>query len=174
MPDSLSLDVKASINWLHQETLALSTVADASQVDYRGDLDDGSGEDQADTLWHDERTLSNGASEDLDLTDLARTLFGDAASVGFAAIKSLLLVNTATVAGEDLVIGGAGVGAQGWGAPFRDDPDAELLIPAEAVLLLVNKKDGWDVDAGVADQLRITNLGTGSVTYKIVIAGVGA
>jgi hypothetical protein len=174
MADTLAVDVRASVQWLFQEALDLSTVTDAARLEYAGSLVDGTATDQADKLWHDERTLAAGTSENLDLTSLASPLFGGTVTIAFAKVKVLLIVNTSTVAGNVLLVGGAGAGGNGWGAPWDNNADAKAAVPGDAALLLVNKKSGWAVANGSADVLKIANSGTGSVTYRIAIVGTSA
>jgi hypothetical protein len=174
MADSLSLDVRASCNWLFQDGLDLSTVSDASKLEYTAALADGTGDGQVDKMWHDERSLSSAQSEDLDLTGLDLTLFGSTVTIVLAKVKALLIVNTSTTAGDDLLVGGAGAGNDGWGAPFDGDQDAQVSVPADSVLMLMNKKDGWTVTGGSNDALRIENTSANTVTYRIAIIGTSS
>ena len=84
MPDTLSLDLKASLTWLFSEGLALSTVNDQAALEFAATLADGTGDSQADKLWHAERTVAAGANDDLDLTALATTVFGSSLTINFA------------------------------------------------------------------------------------------
>lgn len=174
MSATLATDLQASVGWLLQDEQDLSIVADAARLDFAAALAPGVSADQADRLWHDRRTLAAGASEDLDLTSLVRSVFGGAVTVSLAAVKALLLVNSATTPGDDLALGGAGVAGQAWAGPFDGDPDARLLVPAGSAVLLSNLKAGWAVAAGTADILRMRNTGTGSVTYSLVLVGTSA
>ncbi len=171
MAATLSTEVKASLAWLMQDAQGLTTVADASRLEYAAPLDNGAAADQADALWHDLRTLAASANDDLVLSALAQTLFESAVTVGFAAIKALLIVNTATTAGEELIVGAAA--SDPWGAPFGATAH-QVRVPAGACLLLVNTKSGWTVSGGSADVLRIANAGAGSIDYKIALVGVRA
>jgi hypothetical protein len=171
MADTLAVDLKASLGWLFTESLDLTTVADNARLEYARSLADGTGADQADRLWHDQRTLAGSATENLDLTNLTHTLFGSTVTINFAKVKAILLVNLASGPGEDLVIGGAGSGANAWSAPFDGDADAKMIVPADSLVFLVNKKAGWAVTNGSADILKIANLSGASVSYKIAIVG---
>ena len=174
MADTLALNIKAALNWSFQEQLDLATVSNVSKLEYAQALADGVGSDQADKLWHDQRTVSGSGSEDLDLTSLSQTIFGNALTISFAKIKALLIVNTATVAGEDLLIGGAGSGGNAWAGPLDGDQDAKIHVPADSALLLVNKKGGWSVTGGSQDVLRIANASAQDVTYKIAVIGTSS
>lgn len=174
MADTLTVDVKASLHWLFQESLDLANVTDAARLEYARSINDGVAVDQADKLWHDQRTLASGASENLDLTALTQSVFGSTVTISFARVKAILIVNLATAANEDLAVGGAGSGANAWHAPFKNDPDAKVVVAADSVLLWVNKKNGWTVINNSSDVLKIANDGLGSVTYRIAIVGTSS
>jgi len=171
MADTLAVDIKASLVWLFQDTLDLSIVADVSKLEYTVALPDGTATDEADRLWHDQRTVAASANDDLDLTALARTIFGSAVSIEMVKVKALLIVNIATTAGEELLVGGAA--AQAWAAPFGASTH-KVRVPADSCLLLVNRKSGWAVANGSSDVLRIANAGTGDITYRIAVVGTSA
>jgi hypothetical protein len=169
MTATLTSEIKASLSWLFQDALDLSLVSDSSKLDYQIALPHGAGAEQADKVWHDERTLAAGASENVILSALPLEMFGGNWTISLASVKAILLVNGASAPGENLVLGGAA--SQAWQGPFAAAGD-KLVVPADSCLLLVNKKAGWAVNAGVADMLRIANAGAGSITYKIAILGV--
>lgn len=169
MADTLTVDLSAKVQWLFSDTLDLSTVSDASSVSYARSLADGTGLDQADKIWHDSRTVSAGANDDLDLTALPQSLFGSVVTIAFSKVKALLVVNMSTVSGEQLRVGGAAANA--WSAPFNGVSASLVLVGPDSPLLLANKKDGWTVTAGTGDILRITNPTAAAITYRIVILG---
>lgn len=171
MSDALSAEIKASLVWLFQDTLGLTTIADASRLDYDAQLTDGAGDGEANALWHDLRSVAATAHDDLSLAALPQTIFGNSVTINLAAVKALLIVNTETDDGEDLLVGGAAT--HPWGAPFGATGH-QVRVPADSCLLLVNKSSGWSVAAGSADTLRIANVGTGTIAYKIVAVGVHA
>ena len=171
MAETLSAQISASLVWLFQDTLGLTTIADASRLEYDAQLTAGTGSGQANGLWHDLRTLAAATNEDLTLSNLPQTIFGNSVSVNMAAVKALLIVNSATTSGADLIVGAAASAA--WGAPFGATSH-QVRVPADSCLLLVNKGAGWSVTAGAVDKLRIGNGGSASIDYKIVIVGVHA
>jgi hypothetical protein len=173
MPDTLSVDLKASLAWLLSESLSLSTVSDNASLEYSKSLADGTGADLADLLWHAERTVGAGSNDDLDLTALTKTIFGTAVVVNFTKVKAILVINTSSTSGQELRIGGAG-GGVAFSAPFNGDADAQIEVGADSCLLLSNKKDGWTVTPGTGDVLRIANPNAAAVTYKIAIIGTSA
>ncbi|MBA4019556.1 MAG: hypothetical protein C0483_20525 [Pirellula sp.] len=168
MAESLSVDVKTSLAWLFQDVLELSTVTDVARLEYATVLGGAPANEPVDLLWHDERAIAAGAHDDLVLSDLAKTLFGQAVSFNFARVRALLIVNLATAVGHDLWIGGAG--AHAWGAPFGSAADL-LQLPSDSCLSWVAKRAGWDVEEGTSDTLRIANPGGAAVTYRIALVG---
>jgi len=170
----LSLDIRGSIHWLLQESLQLSTIADSARLEFARTLLDGTGEELADRLWHDRRTLSGSTSEDLDLTDLPRTLFGASVAVALAGVRAVMIVNNSTTAGDDLLVGGAGAAGDAWAEPLDGDQDARVIVPADSLLLWTNTRGAWPVVDGATDTLRIDNPGLNDITYSIVLVGVSS
>ena len=170
MPDTLSVEIKASLNWLWEEALDLSTLVDSSRLEVLSAFSTGSSAGEADQLWHDSRTIGAASNDDLDLTDLTQTVHGQSVSLGFASIKAILIQNTSTTAGDKLVLDSSVT--NGVLTPFNGSASSKLEIPADSPLLLVNRLDGWTVTAGTGDLLRISNPGAESIDYKIVILGV--
>lgn len=170
MADTLAVDLSVKAQWLFSDALDLSTVADASQVSYARSLSDGTGADQADKIWHDSRTVSAGASDDLDMTALPQSIFGGTINISLSKVKALLIVNTSTTTGDQLRVGGAP--ANSFSAPFNGVAASLALVGPDSPLLLSNKRDGWTVTPGTGDILRIHNPTSNAITYRIVIVGV--
>jgi hypothetical protein len=172
MADTLSVEIKASLAWLFQDAIDLTTISDASKLDYSKSLADGVAADQADKLWSDQRTVAAGANDDLDLTALVNTVFGSTLTINLARVKAVLIVNTSTTAGDELRLDSSVANA--FTAPFNGSATSQVEIGPDSALLLSNKKDGWVVTAGTGDVLRIKNPGANPITYKIVVVGTSA
>jgi len=168
MTDALATDIRCSVGWLFQEQGLLTTISDNSKVEYDRTLEDGTSTDQADKIWHDERTLVATSSEDLDLSALTSTLFGDTLTVSLLKIKTVFIVNLSNVTGDELLVKPSPVNP--WTAPFGSTSDL-ARVPADSCLLLTNRKNGWTVVPGGSDSLRIDNPTASSITYRIVIVG---
>jgi hypothetical protein len=168
MADTLAIDLRCTLAWLFQEEGPLATVSDSSKLEYSRTFEDGTATDQADKLWHQERTLAGGASDDWDLTSLSTALFGGTLTLSLAKVKAVLLVNLSTVASDVLQLRGAA--SNPWFAPFNSSSD-HVKAPADSCVLLTNRKSGWTVTGGSADVLRVHNPGGAAVSYRIVIAG---
>lgn len=171
MTEALSAEISASLLWLFQDTLGLTTIADSSRLEFDAQLSDGSGAGQANLVWHDLRTVAAGANDDLLLSALPQSIFGNTVNLDFAAVKGILIVNASTTTGDELLVGAAPTHA--WSAPLGSATD-KVRVPANSCLLLVNQNDGWTVTPGSADTLRIANLTGDDIPYKIVIVGVHA
>lgn len=171
MPGSLSVDLKASLAWLFQDTAELSTVTDVARLEYAAVLGGAAANPAVDLLWHDERTVEAASVDDLVLSELPKSLFGQDLTFAFAGVRALLLVNLATEPDQVLLVGGAP--AAPWEGPFVD-PGDRLRLPADSCLLLVAKRTAWPVGDGTADMLRIENEGDAPVTYRIALVGEAA
>ncbi len=168
---TLASQLKASIQWLFQEPLALATVGNASQLAYDEGLANGVGVDQADRIWSDERTVASGANDDLDLTALGYTLYGSSVSLAMARVKAILIIHTSTTSGERLTLDSSVT--HSLTGPFGGSTTSLIEIGADSPLLLASKKDGWPT-SGTDKILRIHNSGAASATYTIVIVGTSA
>jgi len=171
MPPALSLDLRASLTWLLQDALDLSTITDVSKLEYAASLTSGVGSEQADRIWHDERTLAAAAADELVLSALESSVFGNDVETALAKVKAVLIVVTTTASGTELTIGNAA--SHAWVGPFNAAGD-RLKLTADAAIFLVNKQSGWSVGVGATDVLKIANTGSGSATYRIVIVGTSA
>lgn len=172
MADTLTHTIRASINWTFREALDLSNVNDAATLEYSKDCADGTSADQCDKIWHDQRVITTGANDDLDLTALTNSIFGSTVTINFVKVKSILIVNTSTTAGDELKLDSSVT--NGFLGPFNGSNTSKIEIGPDSACLLSSKKDGWAVTAGTGDILRINNPNAGSVTYKIVIVGTSA
>ena len=101
---------------------------------------------------------------------LANAIYGSIVTYNFAKVKAILVVNLSATAADVLRVGGAGAGVA-FATPFNGSATAQLEVPAEGCLLLVNKKNGWAVTAGTGDILRIQNPGASAINYRIAIVG---
>ena len=169
MADTLATTLKVTLDWLFQDALDLTTAVDNSRLEFEKSTTDGTGADQADKIWHDNRTLAGAASDDLDLNALTNSIFGSTVTINFAKVKAIVIKNKSTTAGDELKVGDAATNP--FVGPFAGDVDAVVEVGADSVLVLASLKDGWTVTGGSSDVLRINNPNAGSVTYDIVIIG---
>jgi hypothetical protein len=149
--------------------LDLSTPVDPLSLTQRIQLTSGTGANQADMLWHDERTLTASATEDLDLAGSLTSSFG--ATLTFARIKALIVVaasaNTNNVQVTRTTSNGVPL--------FLAAGDGIPVLPGGVFAWVAPDASGIAVTAGTGDKLTFTNsAGSTSVTYDVVIVGASA
>jgi len=157
----IKAEIQASIGWNWSDGAVLN-----DRLAYAATLLEGADANQAEAAWVDaDQSLTSGTSTTYDLTALTRTLLGDTHTTTLLAVRGLLIINHATSAGT-LVVGGAT--SNPWSAPLGDSADT-LHVPPDGVALLVNRADGWDVDASHCN-LKLAASG-GDVDYSIALLG---
>jgi len=133
------------------------------------ELADGTGADQCDIAWFDERTVADGANDDIDLAGALTDAFG--ASVAAAELVALFVRN-APISGAanttTLTLGGAGSPVEGFLG--GTSPTIGPLTPGAGALLFAPGADGLGaVTAGSADELRVANGSGAAATYQIAV-----
>ena len=130
----------------------------------------GTGADQADLLWHDQRTLSASTSEDLDLAGSLTNSFGT--TVTFARIKGII-VSAASGNGDNIQVGGAASNQfVNWVA---NSSDIINVRPGGTFALIAPDATAYAVTAGTGDLLKINNADSGAAaTYDIYLIGATA
>ena len=133
------------------------------------DMESGTGNNQADLIFSDQRTLAASANESLDLAGVLVDAFGTALT--FVKVKAIY-IRAASTNGGNIVVGNAATNA--FVGPFGAATHT-LAIPAGGYLELVAPVGGWTVTAATGDLLRIANSDAGAAaTYDIVIVGTSA
>ena len=125
---------------------------------------DGTGANQADIVWADQRTLAASATEDLDLAGVLTDAFGS--TVTAAEVVAIMVVAAAGNT-NNVVIGDATAPV-----PLFGGTNGTLSIkPGGFVMLGAPGAAGqFTVGAGATDDLKIANSGAGTaVTYDIAI-----
>lgn len=122
----------------------------------------GTGTDQANEFWSDQRTVT-GAAETLNfVTGTLTNVFGD--TITLSKLKGLLIVNTSITSGEDLTLTGdmltAGIGTM-----------TSITLTPGGYFLITAPTDGYTIATTGSDELTI-DPGSDTITYKIVVWGV--
>lgn len=125
----------------------------------------GSGSDQAKDCFHDIRTLTDSATDNLDLYGSLRNGFGNL--ISFTAIK-FIGIKHLTAAGASLTIGGGTGPLLNWVAASGD----QIRLRPGATMAWWSPKSGAAVTNSTAERLTIVNLGETTVQYEICIIGV--
>ncbi len=146
---------------------------------------DTTGAGKADQIFHDRRKIASAGTDDLDLSGVLTNVFGD--TILFGIIRAIIIINqsgetithdghTGPTAGV-LGIGGSG-GFEWVGedvSPFSALGDVAIIHPGGTWLVTNPTATGWAVGAGVADLLRVAEVGTivadQTALYDIAIVG---
>jgi hypothetical protein len=128
----------------------------------------GTAADQADTIFHDQRTIAASGSDDLDLAGVLTNPFG--ATITFADVR-LILVAASAANTNNVIVGGDANALLFGGAAAH----TVTVRPGGLFLLAARDATAYAVTAGTGDILQIANSGAGtSVTYDVVIIGASA
>lgn len=166
MAVSLISNIDLAVKWAYENPLDLSTASDRKTLNFNTALGNGTGLDQANRIFADERTLATTASDDFDLAGGLTDIYGQ--TLTLTKVKAIVVYNTATVAGEILTVGGGSNPFITW---IGDGSDTVKVFP-EGLLALVNPSlAGYTVTASTGDILRVTNSGASNITYRIVLIG---
>ena len=152
---------------LENTTPELSSAKDQINREIIQSLTNGTGANQGNMLWHDQRTLGASATEDLDLAGVLADAFG--VTQAFARVNTVVVVaaagNTNNVNFSRTVTNGAPIFLNsGDGIPIPPGGWAAICFGASAVAAAIT--------AATADKITIANAAGGSsVTYDIFVFG---
>ena len=158
----LTTTLSVAMSPLYRDPLDLSTPVDDLQYVFNRVLASGIASARANRSWHDERTITG-----VDDIDLGGGSLFDAFGVAVVlkTVKAVLITNLSEEG--TLIIGAAA--AREWAEPFGAAGDT-ALVPPRSCRLFTCLVDGWPVDPGVADRLRV-NSGADEVVYDILVVG---
>lgn len=145
----------------------LSTVAQSINYSKSFNITNGTGADQANMIFMDQRTISASGTDDLDLSGSLANAYGT--TIAFTSIKGIIIY-ASTANTNDVVIGGdASAAFVTW---VGDATDTVVVKPGGMFALVNPAANGYTVTNSSADILQIANSGSGtSVTYDIILLG---
>lgn len=167
----MALSTKLTMNLAATLTspLDLSTPDDALSYIARFTLTSGTGANQADMLWHDQRTLAASGTENLDLAGSLTNAFG--ATQTFARVKLLAVAAASGNTNDVQVQRGSSNGV----TIFMAASDGLLVKPGGLFLWVAPGATAVPVTGGSSDILTVTNsAGSTSVTYDVIVIGASA
>lgn len=130
------------------------------------DFASGTGADQADLLWMDERTISASSSEDLDLAGVLADAFGS--TITMAEVVAIIIFADAANT-NNVVVGDATSPVPLMGGT---NPTISVKPGGFFAIAAPNAAGLLTVGAGSTDDLKIANSSSGtSVTYQIAVLG---
>ena len=146
--------------------LDLSAAVDALNRDYSQNFAHGTGANQANMLWHDQRLLNASDTESLDLAGALTSVFG--ATLTFTRLKALFIKAAAGNTNSGQVTRPASNGV-----PFlMAAGDGVALTPGAWVQFVWPDANGIAVTAATGDLIAFTNsAGSTSITFDLVIIG---
>lgn len=171
MAKTLATVLTMNMEGKYEDALDFHNVLDRLNKSFGDTMATGTGANQADQMWHDQRTLT-AASEELDLSGGGAVAlvdgFGD--TLTFVKIRCVLIQNLNTTSGHDLTVGAAAATQfVGWFGAVTET----TTVDPEGIMLQWSPSDGWAVGAGASDMLKI-DAGANTITYNIVILGTSA
>lgn len=167
----LRIDMQASVKWDARADTDTGEPHSRGANSYSERLTYGTGANQANTFWEDERTVTAGSNDDIDLTAISMTAPIGTITDAFTCIKSIQIENQATTADYYLLIGKVSSVTNGWEGPFSTVAGCVQRVEPEGCYSNHQKSAaGWTVDS-THKVLRINNPSAGSITYRITLAG---
>ncbi len=163
---SLSAKLNLLLNIVHTKTLDLDTARDAINLSRGVSLENGTGANQANSIWHDNRTLADAANETIDLHDGSLlNAFGDA--LVLTKLKAIYIKNNSVDA--CLLIGAAATVQLGL---FNVVTDVLKLQPGGELFITAPNDTGIVTTTNSKLKLAHDGTGTSNLTYDIIVVGV--
>lgn len=163
---SLSANVKLTVSGSLSNTIDIGSAGYSFNKSFTQAFTNGTGADQANQIWTDERTISGSSNDDLDLYGSLTNAFGT--TLNFTSIKGIF-IKAGDSNGGNLTIGGEG--SNPFSSIFSDPTDKLVLPPSSFVGICNPNANGYTVTASTGDMLRIANLDSASATYEILVIG---
>ena len=161
---------KFAVDLLLTKVLDDRTAREALSLERKTQWADGTGANQAQTFFHDERSLNASANEVLDFNDASNALkdaFG--VSLQLTAVK-LLIIHNKSGNGASMTVGPPG--ANGWVTAMAAS-DLMTIVDGGTFCIEAPTAGGYAVTAATGDLFTITNLsGSFTLTYSITIIGL--
>ena len=156
MATSLAISAAVQLRGLFSNPLDLTTPVDALNYFGQNDLTTGTGVNQANQLYHDQRS---GTPNTLDLTTGLTNAFGT--NIVFTKLRTIFVRNLTTTPGITVTLDGS----------FWDQPGlftASMDVPAGGIFYLSNRVNGWIVDS----TFRTITLSGAGATFDVILIGI--
>lgn len=164
---SLTGKIRLNVEATDSRTADLETATSPTSLSATWAITSGTGLNQANIVWSDERTLTTGANEDLDVSGGLTGLFG---AVPFVKIKGVIFVANAANTTSLTVSRPAANGVP----LFAAASDAVVLTPGGFFVLVDPSAAGIAVTAGTGDLINVLNGAGASATYRVGLIGTNA
>lgn len=165
--DTLTSKASVAVQAVFAKSNALSNPKDVLSKTVQKEFANGTSSGQCDLIFRDQRTLTTGNSEDLDLAGGLTDPFGT--TLTFVKVKVIIIENLSTT--QTLTVGGAAANQFiNWVGAAND----VINIPPGGFFAISAPAAGFAVTADTGDLLKILNSAGASCTYNIVILGTSA
>lgn len=170
--------IQSSIRTINKVTGDLEDASSLINIITAYNFSSGSGNNQATTIWSDERTLSSTSFEAFDLRGGIAMVNVAGETITFTAIKMMYIENRHATASSVLKIGA--IGNNPWDA-WAGGTSPQIIIrggflqgtnPGGSIMLVAPDAAGYAVVDSSSDQLIITNDNATSLLYRIVLIGI--
>lgn len=166
---ALDTRIKLSLASVLTSALDLQTRTAPLNITKSVSLTNGTGANQANQVWADQRTIAASATDSIDLAGSLTDAFG--AALTFARVKAVLVQAASTNVNNVNVTRPASNGAP----LFLAAGDGIPVRPGGLFLWVAPDVTGVAVTAGTGDLLDVVNSAAGSsVVYDIVVIGASA
>jgi len=157
-----TVSVKATSRMVN--SLDLSSAVDLATLDASLNFTSGTGNNQTSVIYHDTRTLADGATENLDLAGVLTNPFGS--TVTFTKVKVIVFKNMSAT--QTFSLGGA---ASAQFVNWVGDATDIINVPPGGCFVISAPLAGFAVTATSADLLKVANSAGAEADYKIMILG---
>ena len=162
--ETVTAQVRMVFESINRLLVGLTTVTAPMDIDYTQRFASGTGANQANALWQDDRTLAASASENLDFSGSLTDVFGN--SITCTKLKALI-VKAASANTNDVDVGGGSTTIAGL---FGATNDIVSVRPGGVFIYTSPNANGVTITGGSADVLTVANSGSGtSVLYDIIV-----
>jgi len=149
--------------WTHEKTGA-TTASEAFDTLFNWDFTSGTNANQMNQLWVSQRSLTNSATETVDIAGGITNTFGTALTI---AEVRMMIVSLSSTNLNTITVGGAA--ANTFDSWLGDSTDKVSVRPGGFFLLAGPDATGYAVSTN--GNLLVTNGGTNAITYDIYIGG---
>lgn len=167
MAETFSGNMKISLTGTFTRDNDLAAPSQSFNYSKLFNFTNGSGANEANMIWADQRVLTASSTEDLDLSGSLTNVYGT--SILFTSIKGII-VYAAAANTNNVLLGGAATNAFiNW---VGNATDIISIRPGGMLALIDPNANGYAVTAATGDILKVANSSSGtSVTYDIILLG---
>lgn len=127
----------------------------------------GTGANQADSIFSDQRTLTDAANETLNFLAAGSLEDKLGEAIDYDILKAIVIKNTSTDA--SLIIGATGAGQM---AIFGANTESIILPPGGVFEFISPDVNGVDISTNASLKFEHDGVGTSDLIYKIIVLGV--